>query len=213
MKQRLDQFCNIGSSGQKIDAINMVFEMLQKVSKGDLHVDKSINQFNHFKQGTLFAIANIVVDSGIVNHPFLAESYHNLMEETPPTEMNTAGVDNINGVQFKKCAPSLSSWETVWAAGGSANFGPSSLKTEEQMKAKRYVAKLYNPMYRGDHYATLDIPMVELLRLNPQWTNPDLKYRSISIGVDKTGDISLRCKYNPYITLVPGLIKGVVIPS
>ena len=77
------------------------------------------------------------------------------------------------------------------------------------MKATRYVAKLYNPMYRGLHYATLDIPMAELLRLNPQWKNPDLKYRSISIGVDKTGEISLRCKYNPYITLVPGLTKGV----
>ena len=210
MKLRLDQFCNIDSAGQKIDAINMVFEMLQKVSKGDLHVDRAINQFNHFQPGTLFAIANMVVDSGIVNHDFLAESYHNLMEETPPTPMGTAGVDNISGTQFKKCAPSLSSWETVWAAGGSANFAPSSLKTDEHLKAKRYVAKLYNPMYGGLHYATLDIPMEELLRLNPQWENKDLKYKSISIGVTKKGEITDRCKYNPFITLVQGISKRVV---
>ena len=208
MKLRLDQFCNIDSAGQKIDAINMVFEMMQKVSRGDLHVDRAINQFNHFQQGTLFAISSLIVDSGMVNHPFLAESYINLMEETPPTKMDAVGVDNINDDQIKTCSPKLGSWKHTWANGGSASFSPSSLKNRHLI-AKRYVAKLYNPMYRGEHYATLDIPMEELLNLNKQWTS-DLTYRTISIGVDKKGEILPTSKYIGFITFEKGLVKEIV---
>lgn len=210
MKLRLDQFCNIDSAGQKIDAINMVFEMMQKVSRGDLHVDRAINQFNHFQQGTLFAISSLIVDSGMVNHPFLAESYINLMEETPPTKMNTPGIDNVKGGQIKTCAPKLAQWEHTWAKGGSASFSPSSLK-KKHLIVKKYKAKLYNPLYNGAHYATLDIPMEELQRLNPQWS-ADLRYRTISIGVDKKGEILAKSKYYPFITFEKGLVKVKVTP-
>ena len=205
MKLRLDQFCNVDSTGKKVDDINMVFEMLQKVSRGDFHVDRAINQFNHFKQATLFAISTIVVDAGMVNHPFLAESHKNLMEEIPPTKRNTVGVDDIKDGQFKTCGPSLKQWEHTWAKGGSASFSPSSLK-KRHLIAKRYMAKLYNPMYRGEHYATLDISMEELQRLNPQWS-VDLRYRTISIGVDKKGEILVKSKYYPFITFEKGLVK------
>ena len=100
------EFCNIKTDGEKASAVNMVFEMLVKGGSGDLEVDESLSIHNHLKPATIFAVSTMVVDLGMVNHPYLVESYNNLIVKgVPPTEMGTATFDNLAGDNTKKCAP------------------------------------------------------------------------------------------------------------
>ena len=193
------EFCNIKTPGEKANAVNMVFEMLSKGSSGELEVDECLSIHNHLKPATIFALSNMVVNLGITNHPFLVESYNNLIVQgVPPTEMGTSTFDNVDGNNSKKCAPKKACWENHWAKGGSCSY---SIPCGENL-ALDYSAFLYNPFKEGDSkIGMLYITRDQLLDLNPRWAGPKApKFKTIHIGVTPpTGEITPNNKYLPYI--------------
>ena len=199
------EFCNIKTPGEKASAVNMVFEMLSKGSSGQLEVDECLSIHNHLKPATIFAVSTMVVDLGMVNHPYLVESYNNLIVKgTPPTEMGTATFDNIAGNNTKKCAPTKEAWE-----GKILKYNACSYKiTVSQGRkgfADSYSIYLFNPFKEGDSAeGVLHITREQLLKLNPGWLSDNApETKGLHIGVDNKGVIISTNKYYPFIKFTP----------
>ena len=187
-------FCNIKTNGEKASAVNMVFEMLLKGGSGDLEVDESLEIHNHLKPATVFALSTMVVNLGIVNHPYLVESYNNLIVKgVPPTEMGTATFDNKVGNNTKKCAPSKQAWQNDFDTGKGSSY---SISLGDKL-ADSYSVYLFNPFKQGDSAeGVLHITREQVLQLNPGWVGPNRpKNRTLHIGVNKEGNIQLNNKY------------------
>jgi len=198
---KANEFCNITTDGQKADAVNMVFEMLLKGSSGELEVDNSLSIHNHLKPATIFAVSNMVVDLGIVNHPFLFESYNNLIVKgVPPTPMGSATFDNIKGNNSKTTgAKSKGAWEREISKGRSPSYSITCTSKPHQELAPSYSVQLHNP-FKDVVIGRIDITKEDLLRLNPGWIGDNApKSKSIHIGVDKHGEIVKGNKYYSYI--------------
>ena len=197
------EFCNIKTDGEKASAVNMVFEMLMKGGSGDLEVDESLSIHNHLEPATIFAVSTMVVDLGMVNHPYLVESYNNLIVKgSPPTEMGTATFDNIMGNNTKKCAPGKDAWQKEIDKGRSPGY---TIPLGKKL-ADSYSAYLFNPFKEGRKEATLHITREQVLQLNPGWLGdraPAIK--GIHIGVNKQGDIVKNNKYYSYIQFEEGV--------
>ena len=194
-------FCNMRSEGEKANAVNMIFEMLLKGSSGELEVDECLAIHNHLKPAQVFAISTMIVDLGITNHPFLVESYNNLIVKgVPPTAMGTATFDNIGGNNTKKCAPSKASWDKKLAKWGGACY-KITVAAECKPLASDYSIYLFNPYKEGDtKEGVLHITSEELLRLNPKWTTDRAPgNKTLHVGVSKDGNIVPSNKYYPYI--------------
>ena len=191
------EFCNIKTPGEKANAVNMVFEMLSKGSSGELEVDECLSIHNHLKPATIFALSNMVVDLGMVNHPYLVESYNNLIVKgVPPTEMGSATFDNVAGNNTKKCSPGKDAWENEINKGRSAGY----TITLGKRLADSYSVFLFNPFKEGRKEGVLHITREQLLKLNPLWSTvnaPELMH--MHIGVNKQGIIGQNNKYYPYI--------------
>ena len=190
-------FCNIKTEGEKASAVNMVFEMLLKGSSGDLEVDESLSIHNHLKPATIFAVSNMVVNLGIANHPFLTESYNNLIVKgVPPTSMGTAMYDNIKHDNTKTCSPSREAWQSEIDKGRSPSY---AIVLGKKGLAKTYSIFLHNP-FKDAMAGRIHITREELLRLNPNWVGDNApKSKGIHIGVDKHGEIVKGNKYYSYI--------------
>ena len=187
-------FCNIKTDGEKASAVNMVFEMLLKGGSGDLEVDECVAIHNHLKPATVFALSNMVVNLGIVNHPYLVESYNNLIVKgVPPTEMGTATFDNKVGNNTKKCAPSKQAWQNDFDTGKGTSY---SISLGDKL-ADSYSVYLFNPFKQGDSAeGVLHITREQVLQLNPGWVGPNRpKNRTLHIGVNKDGVILPTNKY------------------
>ena len=197
------EFCNIKTDGEKASAVNMVFEMLIKGGSGDLEVDESLSIHNHLKPATIFAVSTMIVDLGMVNHPYLVESYNNLIVKgSPPTEMGTPTFDNIMGNNTKKCAPGKDAWQKEIDKGRSPGY---TIPLGKKL-ADSYSAYLFNPFKEGRKEATLHITREQVLQLNPGWLGdraPAIK--GIHIGVNKQGDIIKNNKYYSYIQFEEGV--------
>ena len=203
---KANEFCNITTDGQKADAVNMVFEMLLKGSSGELEVDNSLSIHNHLKPATIFAVSNMVVDLGIVNHPFLFESYNNLIVKgVPPTPMGSATFDNIKGNNSKTTgAKSKGAWEREISKGRSPSYSITCTSKPHQELAPSYSVQLHNP-FKDVVIGRIDITKEDLLRLNPGWIGDNApKTKSIHIGVNKHGDIVKNNKYYSYIQFEEG---------
>ena len=188
-------FCNIKTDGEKASAVNMVFEMLLKGGSGDLEVDECVAIHNHLKPATVFALSNMVVNLGIVNHPYLVESYNNLIVKgVPPTEMGTATFDNKVGNNTKKCAPSKQAWQNDFDKTKGSSY---SINLGKKGLADSYSVYLFNPFRQGDSAeGVLHITREQVLQLNPGWVGPNRpKNRTLHIGVNKEGNIQLNNKY------------------
>jgi hypothetical protein len=200
---RANEFCNIKTLGEKASAVNMVFKMLMKGGSGDLEVDESLSIHNHLEPATIFAVSTMVVDLGMVNHPYLVESYNNLIVKgSPPTEMGTATFDNIMGNNTKKCAPGKDAWQKEIDKGRSPGY---TIPLGKKL-ADSYSAYLFNPFKEGRKEATLHITREQVLQLNPGWLGdraPAIK--GIHIGVNKQGDIVKNNKYYSYIEFEEGV--------
>ena len=188
------EFCNIKTDGEKASAVNMVFEMLMKGGSGELEVDECLSIHNHLKPATLFAVSTMVVDLGMVNHPYLVESYNNLIVKgVPPTEMGTATFDNKVGNNTKKCAPSKQAWQNDFNTGKGSSY---SISLGDKL-ADSYSVYLFNPFRQGDSAeGVLHITRAQVLQLNPAWvgsTTP--KTKTLHIGVNKDGVILSTNKY------------------
>ena len=188
------EFCNIKTDGEKASAVNMVFEMLLKGGSGDLEVDECVAIHNHLKPATVFALSNMVVNLGIVNHPYLVESYNNLIVKgVPPTEMGTATFDNKVGNNTKKCAPGKDTWQKDFDNRKGSSY---SVSLGDKL-ADSYSVYLFNPFRQGDSAeGVLHITRAQVLHLNPAWagsTTP--KTKTLHIGVNKNGVIRDTNKY------------------
>ena len=191
---RANEFCNIKTPGEKASAVNMVFKMLMKGGSGDLEVDDSLSIHNHLKPATIFAVSTMVVDLGMVNHPYLVESYNNLIVKgVPPTEMGTATFDNKVGNNTKKCAPSKQAWQNDFNTAKGSSY---SISLGDKL-ADSYSVYLFNPFRQGDSAeGVLHITRAQVLQLNPAWvgsTTP--KTKTLHIGVNKDGVILPTNKY------------------
>ena len=200
---RANEFCNIKTPGKKASAVNMVFEMLSKGSSGELEVDECLSIHNHLKPATIFAVSTMVVDLGIANHPFLTESYNNLIVKgVPPTPMGTATFDNVDDDDTKTCGPSRDAWQKEIDKGRSPGY---TIPLGKKL-ADSYSAYLFNPFKEGRKEATLHITREQVLQLNPGWLGdraPAIK--GIHIGVNKQGDIIKNNKYYSYIQFEEGV--------
>ena len=188
------EFCNIKTDGEKASAVNMVFEMLLKGGSGDLEVDESLEIHNHLKPATVFALSTMVVNLGIVNHPYLVESYNNLIVKgTPPTEMGTAVFDNKAGNNTKKCAPSQQAWQNDFDNGRGTSY---SISLGDKL-ADSYSVYLFNPFKQGDSAeGVLHITREQVLQLNPGWAGPNTpNNKTLHIGVNKEANIQPKNKY------------------
>ena len=188
-------FCNIKTNGEKASAVNMVFEMLLKGGSGDLEVDESLEIHNHLKPATVFALSTMVVNLGIVNHPYLVESYNNLIVKgTPPTEMGTATFDNKAGNNTKKCAPSKQAWQNDFDKTNSSSY---SINLGKKGLADSYSVYLFNPFRQGDSAeGVLHITRAQVLQLNPAWAGSNTpKTKTLHIGVNRDGVILSTNKY------------------
>ena len=194
---RANEFCNIKTPGKKASAVNMVFEMLSKGSSGELEVDECLAIHNHLKPATIFAVSTMVVDLGIANHPFLTESYNNLIVKgVPPTPMGTATFDNMKDDDTKTCGPSRNAWQKELDKGRSPGYTIALGKKE---LAESYSVFLHNP-FKDVTEGRIDITRDDLLRLNPGWIGDNApKTKSIHIGVNKHGEICKNNKYYSYI--------------
>ena len=189
------EFCNIKTDGEKASAVNMVFEMLLKGGSGDLEVDECVAIHNHLKPATVFALSNMVVNLGIVNHPYLVESYNNLIVKgVPPTEMGTATFDNKVGNNTKKCAPSKGAWQNDFDKTKGSSY---SISLGKKGLADSYSVYLFNPFRQGDSAeGVLHITRAQVLQLNPQWSGINTpKSKTLHIGVNKDGVILPTSKY------------------
>ncbi len=188
------EFCNIKTDGEKASAVNMVFEMLMKGGSGDLEVDESLEIHNHLKPATVFALSTMVVNLGIVNHPYLVESYNNLIVKgVPPTEMGTATFDNKVGNNTKKCASSKQAWQNDFDTGKGSSY---SISLGDKL-ADSYSVYLFNPFRQGDSAeGVLHITRAQVLQLNPAWAGINTpKTKTLHIGVNKDGVILSTNKY------------------
>ena len=199
---KANKFCNIKTPGQKASAVNMVFEMLSKGSSGELEVDECLTIHNHLKPATIFAVSTMVVDLGMVNHPYLVESYNNLIVKgVPPTEMGSATFDNIAGNNTKTCKPSKDAWQKEIDKGRS----PGYTITLGKKLADSYTVALHNP-FRDVPEGTLDITREDLLRLNPGWIGDNAPTtKGIHVGVNKRGEVVKNNKYYSYIQFEEGV--------
>ena len=188
-------FCNIKTDGEKASAVNMVFEMLLKGGSGDLEVDESLEIHNHLKPATVFALSTMVVNLGIVNHPYLVESYNNLIVKgVPPTEMGTAVFDNKVGNNTKKCAPSKQAWQNDFDKTNGSSY---SISLGKKGLADSYSIYLFNPFRQGDSAeGVLHITRKEITDLNPAWSGINApKSKTLHIGVNRDGVIRSTNKY------------------
>ena len=196
------EFCNIKTPGEKASAVNMVFEMLSKGSSGELEVDECLSIHNHLKPATIFAVSTMVVDLGMVNHPYLVESYNNLIVKgTPPTEMGTATFDNIAGNNTKKCAPKRKSWEGKVKKYNSCSY-KITVATKGKKLAASYSIYLFNPFKdpADNLEGVLHITREQLLKLNPGWLGDNAPVvKGLHISVSNKGVIIPTNKYYPYI--------------
>jgi len=198
---KANKFCNIKTPGQKASAVNMVFEMLSKGSSGELEVDECLSIHNHLKPATIFAVSTMVVDLGIVNHPYLFESYNNLIVKgVPPTLMGSATFDNIKGDNAKTTgAHSKEAWEREISKGRSPSYSITCSTRKGKELAKFYSVQLHNP-FKDVVVGRIDITQEDLLRLNPGWIGDNAPVtKSIHIGVNKHGEINKNNKYYSYI--------------
>jgi len=191
------EFCNIKTPGKKAEAVNMVFEMMSKGSSGELEVDECLAIHNHLKPAQIFAISSMVVDLGIANHPFLTESYNNLIVKgVPPTSMGTATYDNVADDDTKTCGPSRDAWQKELDKNRSPGY---TIVLGKKELAESYSVYLHNP-FKDATEGRIHITREDLLRLNPGWIGDNApKSKSIHIGVDKHGEIVKGNKYYSYI--------------